>query len=98
MHAWISRARPDFDDGVAGIFEPSLRRFPRGRSGRVIEDRRQPFLRLGERPILARGIILDLVALDPADAEISALRMAEIDAAHRGARPHGKAFGEPHAD
>ena len=38
----------------------------------VIQDRRQPPLGLGDIPALAPRIVLDLVALDPADAEIFA--------------------------
>src|SRR6185436_13444953 len=48
----------------------------------VIEDRRQPFMRLVEGPALALGIILNLVAADLADAEIMAVGMAEIEPAH----------------
>src|SRR5690348_16924370 len=64
----------------------------------VIQDRRQPALALGDAPTLAPGIILDLVALDLADAEIGALRMAEIEPAHRRARPHGVALSQFDAD
>src|SRR6516164_1503649 len=70
----------------------------RGRSRRnqrvIVEHRREPLLRLGHAPALARGVVLDLIALDLADAEIMALGMAEIEPADRGSRPHGKAFGE----
>src|SRR5215470_4271825 len=59
----------------------------------VIEDRREPALAFGDRPALAPRIILDLVALDLADAEIGALRMAEIKPAHGRTRPHCEAFG-----
>src|SRR5512144_2825705 len=65
---------------------------------RVIEDRRQPAFALRNAPALAPGVILDLVALDLADAEIGALRMAEIKPAHRRARPYGEALGQLHAD
>src|SRR5438132_1494270 len=64
----------------------------------VVEDRGEPSLGLGHGPALAAGVVLDLVALDLADAEIAALGMAEIEPADRGCRPHGKAFGESHAD
>ena len=64
----------------------------------VIEDRRQPAFAFHDAPALALGVILDLVALDLADAEIAALRMAEIKPAHRRARPHRKALGQLHAD
>src|SRR3984957_14877980 len=75
-----------------------LGRASRQRQRIVIEDRRQPFFGLLERQAFTSGIIFDLVALDLADAEIIALRVAEIEAADRGAGPHGKAFGQPHAD
>src|SRR5581483_2230265 len=60
----------------------------------VIEDGREPALGLRDAPALAAGVILHLIALDLADAEIVTLRMAEIKAAHRRARPHGEALGE----
>src|SRR5262249_3591143 len=50
------------------------------------------------RPRLAPCIVLDLVAVDLADPEIVALRMAEIETADRSAGPHGEALGQPHAD
>src|SRR5215475_3843509 len=61
----------------------------------VVEDRRQPLLGLLQRLPLTPAIVLDLVALDLADAEVIALGMAEIEAADRSAGPHGKAFGQP---
>src|SRR6516165_815395 len=64
----------------------------------VIKDRREPPLRLGRRLLLAQGVIHDLVAIDLADAKIMTFRMTEIEAAHRGARPHRKAFGQRHAN
>src|SRR5262245_23364149 len=64
----------------------------------VVEDRREPLLGLGHPPSLALRIILDLIALDLAAAEIAALGMAEVEPAHRGGRPHGEALGEAHAD
>src|SRR5262245_37608543 len=67
----------------------SLRRGARGDERIVVEHRREPFLRFGDRPALARGIVLDLVALDFADAEIVAVGMAEVEPADRRARPHG---------
>src|SRR6476646_4250340 len=60
----------------------------------VIQDRRQPALAFRDAPAFALGIILDLVALDLADAEIGAVRMAEIEPAHRRPRPHGIALGQ----
>src|SRR5581483_6498653 len=41
----------------------------------VVEDRRQPAFRLGQRPALPAGIVLGLVAFDLADAEIVTFRM-----------------------
>ena len=63
----------------------------------VVQHRRQPALGLGHAHALARGIVLDLVALDLADAEIEAFGMAEIKPRHRRARPHRKALGQLHA-
>src|SRR3974390_2519378 len=73
---------------------------PRGalRARVVIQNRREPALGLFCAPALALGVILDLIALDLADAEIGALRMAEIESAHRRTRPHREAFGEIHPD
>src|SRR6202012_5773066 len=60
----------------------------------VIENRREPLLGFGDAPVLAQRVILDLIALNLADAEIGSLGMAEIKPAHRSAGPHRKAFGE----
>ena len=60
----------------------------------VIQHRRQPAFGLGDAPALARGVVLDLVALDLADAEIEAFGMAEIKPRHRRARPHRIALGQ----
>ncbi len=57
------------------------RRFPLARI--VVQQRRQPALRFFHRPAFAPRIILDLVALDLADAEIAALGMGEIEARDR---------------
>src|SRR5215831_2057708 len=54
--------------------------------------------RLGHAPTLAGGVVLDLIALDLADAEIVALGMAEIEPADGSARPHGEALGELEPD
>src|SRR4249920_441438 len=64
----------------------------------IVEHRREPLLRLGHAPAIARGVVLDLIALDVADGEIVALGMAEVEPAHGGARPHGEALGELEAD
>src|SRR5260221_13034765 len=66
--------------------------------GAIVEPGREPLLRLGHAPALARGVVLDLIALDLADAEIVALGMAEVEPAHGSARPHGEALGELEAD
>src|SRR5215510_3129328 len=76
----------------------SLRRSARLCQRIVVEDRGEPLLGLLDAPALAARIVLDLVALDLADPEIVALRVAEIEPAHRGARPHREALGELDAD
>src|SRR5258708_2302167 len=75
-----------------------LRRRSRRNQRVIVEHRREPLLRLGHAPALARGVVLDLIALDLADAEIVALGMAEVEPAHGSARPHGEALGELEAD
>src|SRR3569833_506871 len=64
----------------------------------VVQDRRQPAFTLRHAPALAAGIVFDLVALDLADAEVVAVRVAEIEPAHRGAWPHREALGQRDAD
>ena len=82
----------------AAARRPLLRRGAGGGERVVIEDWGEPALGVGNRPALAAGIVLDLVALDPADAEIARLRVAEIEPANGGRRPHRKALGEIHAN
>src|SRR5450759_3229579 len=53
-----------------------LRRLVLG--GDVVQDRRQPALGFRHAPALALRIVLDLVALDLADAEIETFGVAEI--------------------
>src|SRR5690348_11151713 len=60
----------------------------------VVEDGCKPPFCLGQWPALATGVVLSLVTLDSADAEIVALRMREIKSRHRRSGPHGKALGE----
>src|SRR5271170_8027657 len=72
-----------------------LRRLILGRD--VVQDRREPAFGLLDAKALARGVILDLIALDLADAEIEAFGMTEIKPGHGRAWPHRKAFGERHA-
>src|SRR5690606_15452502 len=60
----------------------------------VIENGRKPALAFLKAHALTRGIIHDLIALDPSDAEIFSLRMTEIQPADGSPRPHGKTFGE----
>src|SRR5262249_26254096 len=64
----------------------------------VIQDRREPPLAFCDGPALALGIVLDLIPLDLADAEIGALWMAKIEPAYGRAWPHCVAFGQLHAD
>src|SRR5262249_56209514 len=47
----------------------------------IVEHRREPLLRLGHAPALARGVVLDLIALDLADAELLALGAAVTEPA-----------------
>src|SRR3954464_6095411 len=56
--------------------------------GVVAEARREPALRLGQRPPLAVGVVRDLVPGDPAHHEVLGLRVAEVQAGHRGAGLH----------
>src|SRR5690606_3810128 len=66
----------------------------RNARGIIGENRRQPFLGLLDAPALPLCIILDLVAVDAADAEIRALGMRKIETRHGRARPHCVALGE----
>src|SRR5215471_906299 len=75
-----------------------FRRCPRRRHGIVVEHGSEPLLRFRHGPTLTPGIILELVALDLADAEIVALGVAEIEPAYRCAGPHREALGELHPD
>ena len=64
--------------------DATLGRDARDVRGRVVvQDRRQPALRLADGPALAARIVLDLVALDLRDAEIMRVGMREIEAATR---------------
>src|SRR6266478_9846082 len=56
-----------------------LRRRSRRCQRIVVEHRREPAFRLSDGPALALGIVLDLVALDLAAAEIVALGVAQIE-------------------
>src|SRR5581483_2587435 len=58
------------------------------------EVRRQPLLRVAQRPALAPRIVGDLLLVDAADDEVLRLRMREVPARHRRARPHREALGE----
>src|SRR5215472_15094637 len=77
---------------------PLLCRLAGARRGIVVEHGRKPFLRLHDRPVLAPGIIFNLITFDLADAEVMTFGMAEIESAHGRARPHRKAFRERDAD
>ena len=57
---------------LAGARAASARRRSAAR-GNVVQHRRQPALGLGHAPAFSRGVVLDLVALDLADAEVIAL-------------------------
>src|SRR5260370_5713656 len=71
-----------------------LRRHLCGGRGIVVEHGGEPFFRFLRAPALAPRVILDLIPFDLADAEIVALRVAEIEPAHLGARRHGEALRE----
>src|SRR5262249_52076880 len=76
-----------------------LRRHDAGRCVYVvIEDRREPLFRFAHAPAFSSGIIFNLITLDLADAEISALRVAEIESTNRRTGPHGEALGQFHAN
>src|SRR5204862_7507109 len=49
---------------------------------------------LARRDPLPRGVVLDLVAVDPADREVARLGMREVDAAHARGRRHRIALRE----
>src|SRR5262249_19105734 len=75
------------------------RRDDAGRCMRVIvENGCQPPFTFADGPVLPPRVVLDLIAFDLADAEIRALRMAEIEPAHGGAGPHRETFGKLHPD
>src|SRR3546814_8045723 len=61
--------------------------------GIVGQRRGQPFLDPGHGLPLAPGVVLDLVALDAAEAEIPGFRMREIEAGDRRGRPHREGLG-----
>ena len=54
----------------------------------------EPPFRLGEGDALAGGVVLELVALDPADAEVVAGRVPEVVAGHRCAGQHRARLGQ----
>src|SRR5262249_41715133 len=93
-----ARARCSISRKAPAGYGELLRRRSRRNQRVIVEHRREPLLRLGHAPTLARGVVLDLIALDLADAEIMALGMAEVEPADRSARPHGEALGELEAD
>ena len=68
--------------------------------GRVVvaQVRAHPLLDLLDRHALARGVVLHLVALHAADAEVAAVGMCEIQSADGGRRKHGAALGQRHAN
>src|SRR5579885_596271 len=72
-----------------------LAREPRRIVGKI---RCEPLFALPDRPALALGVVLDLIAVDAADAEIGAFGMREINARDRRARPHRVALGDRNPD
>src|SRR5688500_14317249 len=58
---------------------PALTRRGTGGERKLVEVRTQPALGLLDRDAAAGGIVLELVAADPGDAEILAVAMAEIE-------------------
>jgi hypothetical protein len=57
----------------------------------IVEDRGQPAFGDGGGPALAAGVVLGLVALNLADAEIVRLRVGEVEAGNGGGRVHREA-------
>ena len=60
----------------------------------VGEVRAQPALGLVERDALPGGVVLDLVAPDPADREVARLRVREVDAADARRRGRREGLGQ----
>src|SRR5688572_7663726 len=60
----------------------------------VVQVGRKPSLCGGHVHTLASRVILHLISLDLADAEILRLWMPEVVAAHGGSREHGEALGQ----
>src|SRR5262245_2341867 len=54
----------------------------------------QPALRLLEAHTFSSGVVLDLVAADAADREITRMRVCEIQAADRRGWSHRRALGQ----
>ena len=63
----------------------------------VDQVRGEPALRLGERHALPGRVVGQLVATDPADPEVVAVRVPQVVAGDRGARPHRERLGQPDA-
>src|SRR5258708_26596006 len=98
LHAGFGRDYGRISRKALAGYGELFRRRSRRNQRVIVEHRREPLLRLGHAPALARGVVLDLIALDLADAEIVALGMAEVEPAHGSARPHGEPLGELEAD
>src|SRR5262249_30157999 len=62
--------------------------------GLVREVRAEPALRLGERDVLAGGVVLDLVAADATDREVPGRRVREVHAADARAGGDGVVLGQ----
>src|SRR4051812_15194178 len=60
----------------------------------VVEVRGKPALHGRQVHALPAGVVLDLVALDLADAEVLGLRVPEVVAAHGGRGEHREALGQ----
>src|SRR6476646_8804702 len=58
------------------------------RKGHIAEVRPEPALGLLERHALAGGVVLHLVAGEPADGEVARERVREVDPADSGSRRH----------
>src|SRR5689334_25059376 len=63
----------------------------------VVEVGGEPALRGCQVEAFPAGVVLDLVALDLAHAEVLRLGPPEVVSADRGAGQHGEALGERHA-
>src|SRR5689334_24652954 len=63
----------------------------------VVQVGPEPAFDLADRHAFARVVVLDLIAIDLAEAEVTRLRVSEVEAAHARAGPHRARLGEHHA-